>query len=582
MSFRKVYNHLCMYIEEIILAIIIILNLLDAIKVLPPSLDYAKKIISWGVLGYLLYHASLTKLLFGIQNKKIDLFLVISYFLLIFNKFTSYAKVALEELHEHAYEMLNFSQASTGPNALQVTVQNVDAITTADFTQTILSQILEKLTFLNPAVLLEVTDGTQTIYLNASTQHFSITHFFSYINGSLFYLIKFLADNAAMLEKFAFLIGGIALIVLALYWAFTKQISAPSLMHVIHEDKKSKTFFQKLFRSLVIYIVLVAFFIAVFNLIMEWLAVAIDAYIVVVLVLLYIYWVFKGHKKFKTEHFITKVGSGSEKFYEKFVELFHTKHGIFLGIAGILVLHLLTDIGIFILPYILFPQDPLYFHQDPMYFSADHNPLSVLFMQDYTLTQNIGEIAALSYNYIFSSIGIIMLFLIPAYIWHTIFKGRKGHANRVLLSLFFMGLICHVFTPLFKIKSLETPYLVGVDITTSSVIPNLTLPLSLVAGISVVVGIVFYFLTKNTFLRREMTYGAVIIGMIYLGKYIYYFFLDNIIYYLDAIHAFVATNSCFFAFYFLMFFGIVIVFYTAGFIMFVYEIIKYFRMSKEG
>ena len=582
MPFRKAYNHFCMYAEEIILGIIIILNLLDAIKVLPPSLDYVKKIISWGALGYLLYHASLTKLLFGIKNKKIDLALVISYFLLIFNKFTSYAKIALEELHEKAYGMLHFSQGAAGQNTLQVTVDNVNEITTAHFTQGIMSQILEKLSFMNPHILLEVTDGTQTIYLNASTQPLTLTNFFSYINGSLFYLIKFLADNAAVLEKYAFLIGGIALIVIALYWALTKEVKAPSFMHVIHEDKQAKTTFQKLLRAIVIYVVLVAFFIAIFNLVMEWLAVAIDAYIIVILVLLYIYWVFRGHKKFRTHHFITKVGAGSEKFYEQFVELFHTKHGVFLGIAGILVLHLITDIGIFILPYILFPQDPLYFHQDPLYFGIGHSPISTLFMGDVALTQNIGEIAALTYNYIFSSIGILMLFLIPAYIWYTIFKRRKGHAHRLLLSLFFMSLVCHVFTPLFNIKSMETPYLVGVDIITSSIMQNLTMSLFLIVGISLAVGLFFYLITANKFLRREMTYGAVVIGLVYLGKYIYYFFIDNVQYYLDTIHALVNSTNYFFALYFLMFFGIIMVFYIAGFIMFLYEIVKYFRMSKEG
>ncbi len=582
MPFRKAYNHFCMYAEEIILGIIILLNVLDAIKVLPPSLEYTKKIISWGALGYLLYHASLTKLLFGIKSKKIDFFIIMSYFLLIFNKFTSYARVTLEELYTEGYELLHFSQAKVGEGAIKVSVENVDAITTADFTYSVLYQIIEKLSFFNPTTLLEVTDGTNTIYLAASTQPFSLQHFFSYINGSLFYLIKYLADNAAQVEMFAFLIGGVALIIIALYWAVFKKVESPSFMHVIHEEGKVKDVFHRILRFLIILVVLVGFFVIVFNLIMEWLAVAIDAFIIVVLIFAYVYWVFKGHKHFNADHFLIKVGSGSEKFFEKFVELFHTKQGVFLGISGLLVLHLITDMGIFILPYILFPQDPLYFHQDPIYFSTGHEALSTLFAEDLNFTSTLMEKFSLLWAYVFSSLGIILLFTIPAYVWALIFKKRKGHTHRLLLVLFFMSLLCFAFTDLFKIKRLETLIVVGVDIVTSPIMQTLSLSLLAIFLISIGVGAIFYLLSHKMFLRKELTYGMVIISLIYFGKYVYYFFFDNVEYYLDGIHALVQINSYFFALFFLMFFAISIVFYVGGFCMFIYEIYKYFRMSKEG
>ena len=63
-------------------------------------MDYSKKIISWGALGYLLYSASLSKIFFGVKNKNLDLMLVLSYFMLIFNKITGYAFAAVVEINE--------------------------------------------------------------------------------------------------------------------------------------------------------------------------------------------------------------------------------------------------------------------------------------------------------------------------------------------------------------------------------------------------------------------------------------------------------------------------------------------------
>jgi len=66
-------------IEEIILLFIILLNIMDFLEILPGDLDYAKKIISWSALGYLLYKASLTRIFFNNKHKFVDFALIISY-----------------------------------------------------------------------------------------------------------------------------------------------------------------------------------------------------------------------------------------------------------------------------------------------------------------------------------------------------------------------------------------------------------------------------------------------------------------------------------------------------------------------
>ena len=96
---------------------------------------------------------------------------------------------------------------------------------------------------------------------------------------------------------------------------------------------------------------------------MEWLAIAIDAPLLVIALFIYLFFVIKHHKGFHAESMIFKLGNVGERFYEKFISLFHSKRGLFLGIAGMLVLHLLTDVGNFVIPYTFFSHDPLYFEQ---------------------------------------------------------------------------------------------------------------------------------------------------------------------------------------------------------------------------
>ena len=84
-------------IEEVILIIIVLLNVFDFFEALDPTWDYVKKIVSWTILGYLLYKTSLTNVFFGSKHKDTDFLIVFSYFLLITKNFTYYATVALDE-----------------------------------------------------------------------------------------------------------------------------------------------------------------------------------------------------------------------------------------------------------------------------------------------------------------------------------------------------------------------------------------------------------------------------------------------------------------------------------------------------
>ena len=83
--------------ELFLLLFIILLNILDFAEWLPGDVDFFKKILSWILLGYLLYKISLVKQFFGVRNKLLDIVLILTYFLFISKNLTVFASVAIEE-----------------------------------------------------------------------------------------------------------------------------------------------------------------------------------------------------------------------------------------------------------------------------------------------------------------------------------------------------------------------------------------------------------------------------------------------------------------------------------------------------
>jgi hypothetical protein len=76
-------------IGEALLICLIILDILEFLNILPTDLDYIKRIVSWAVVGYLLYKVDLTEIFFGYKDRIIDISLILAYFLLIMKNFVA-------------------------------------------------------------------------------------------------------------------------------------------------------------------------------------------------------------------------------------------------------------------------------------------------------------------------------------------------------------------------------------------------------------------------------------------------------------------------------------------------------------
>ena len=470
-------------IEEVILILLILLNALDFFEILPADMDYAKKVISWTALGYLLYKTSLTTIFFNNRHRHVDILLIISYFMLIFKNIILFSSGVIEEF----------------------------------------------------------------------------VIFYDFQN--------FILDNALMLELYFFITGGIIIILLAVYSSFFIDVREPSLMNIIHEEGRPDSIYKFLTRIVTVYLVYTAFFVAVFNLIMEWLAIAIDAPLIMLGLLFYLFIIMRHYRKYSVESLIYRIGKFGEIFYEKFISLFHYKKTILLGISGMLVLHLLTDALSFILPYILTFRDSLYFSQ----LGAGHDSLIPLFLGQIE-NQPFLEQFSLFFVYLLNAIGILFLLILPSFFWYSAFTGRIYHASKLRLALFFSSVSVLLIAPVFSISRLKDKAILGVDIQTGFANNIFFSSFFQVLFFAAVVFLLLYLLMK--YFKMPIIYFAVITTLLFFPYYISLFFTSLIFYYIDIIPALFAASRLFLSFHFLVFFAINILFYVAGFIMLIDEIIK--------
>jgi len=436
--------------DELILAVLIILNILDFTERLPGDIDYLKKIISWVLLAYLLYKSSITNVLFGERKKFIDISLLLIFFSMTFKNIIGYAKVASDEV---------------------------------DF----------------------------------------VLHLYAY-----------LVNNNVIFERYVFIAAIFALLLLSLYIALRIPIKEPSLMSTLHvKGKLPEGPIKIIKRFLAVHGALLLFFVVIFNLMMEWLAIAVDALIIVLTLIIMLFLIIKHHKKLTPAKFMEQTSSMSEKFYGKFIELFHYKKTIYLGVSGMLILHALTEVGNFIIPYFIGVHDAIYFGN----FNIGHMPLFSWMQESLFALQTagfgIGLKFSVGYAYVMNIIALVLLFLLPAFVWFNYFKHRvlpindvgnfritRNHVfNSILFGLFGSSVFMFIVKPVFHLRSLlGGGNLAGVDILTQEI--SFTY-LNEFIFISIAIGILFFMIAL--FYEKVMNYVLLPISYCFFGYYIFLF-----------------------------------------------------------
>ena len=240
-----------------------------------------------------------------------------------------------------------------------------------------------------------------------------------------------------------------------------------------------------------------------------------------------------------------------------------------LGVSGLLILHILTELGNFLIPYLTGIHDAIYFgnfyeNHIPLFSFVPHTVKSLFALQSAGLGWQLKIFIGL--GYIFNIIAALYLVLLPAYLWYHMFKNRNLSLRKIkILKLneihIFFSITSISFLLLnsaFMITSIKKIGLIGVDVQTRLLnLSSLNNDILIALGIGILallVSLKFTDFIKKTVLTTSLLF------FIY---YIYLFFQNTIIYYLNSIKELFSTQTTI-TVYLIIFLIINIIFYVSG------------------
>ncbi|MFW6225625.1 MAG: hypothetical protein ACOC3V_01535, partial [bacterium] len=250
------------------------------------------------------------------------------------------------------------------------------------------------------------------------------------------------------------------------------------------------TYFKYIFQQTMLTFMLIFFGLIIFTFFMEWFALAVDALILIIGLLYYIILYIHNHTENQISNLLQSISNSGNQFYQNLILFFSNKKTIFIGISFILTLHLLVDLGVFMVPYTFGTQDTLYISQldafNPQLNQLrEHTPIfnfynfkESLFYKDIAIfNYDIFLTLSVFIVYIASMYVIVFLMILPFFIFFNNIKEKKLHINKNIIILFLSSFM--LMSYIFLMKGFRLPiniskplvqHIKGVDIYTNSVI----------------------------------------------------------------------------------------------------------------
>ncbi len=389
MKFKKIFL-------ELYFIFFIILNIIDFLNIIPSDLDIFKKFLSWILIGYIIYKASITNILIGNKNKKIDFILVLIGYL-------------MDSLKDLQYYLSN---------------------------------------------------------INVSE--------FTFFRSLVYFLKEIIKINFV---SNAFYIGLIILFLISINLTKKKIYPNSFINSFLNDDKKNM--FSNIKKFLLIYFFLIFFILTIYNFFMEWFALAIDSAILVIGLIYYLLLMINKHIYRNEFDLLNNISNTGNSFYLNLINLLSNKKTFFISLSLLLTIHLLVDLGVFFLPYLIGLKNSLYGIN-----IEGSNILPVFNFFD--LKKSIFYHGLEYFNNflpsIFSLIPLIIhIFLIlyfiitclisPFYILYSFFNKSKIYINKNLLKIFFLSTIYYIANlflgnPLIKMSTSSVEYILGVNFYT--------------------------------------------------------------------------------------------------------------------
>lgn len=368
-------------------------------------------------------------------------------------------------------------------------------------------------------------------------------------------LIDVLWQQAGMLNTLSFYIGGIGLLLVAGFLAWYGRIEETSLLGHFHMSSRSFVV-----RWMALFLLLVSFFVLVFDLLVEWLAIAASSLLLLFGIFFYLFVIIKFHHHFSPERFVHKIGSFGKDFEEKFIKFFHDEDHVWLGITGLLVLHLLTEVANFLVPYV-FSVSSVYFK------SLGHHPLWEIFVLDIALANPF----VVSLLYLLNILFIFLIVLLPAFMWYELYSGEVKRLWHWLIGVFFAGILPFLLTPLFYLAPIRSGQFIGVDIIASSIVGE-NLVGVLIAGL--IFGIGMYCLSFVPKVKHVQYHLIIVSALVFLSYYLGLFYVSTTEYFSNTLQELFLQKEYYLFVIIALFFGIKVGFYVFGSVKFFIQLAR--------
>jgi len=354
---------------------------------------------------------------------------------------------------------------------------------------------------------------------------------FTLLEGSRIFhtLLETFIRGRVFLEAYFFLLGCMGLVVISWYLATKVRIDKPSLMHIIHDEGDPPASLKgKLHRFATVFSVLIFFFVVIFNFALEWLGMLIDAPLALFAILFYIFIIIRHHRRFDIDHYIFKVGNFGESFYMRFIEMFGKKRSVLIGLSGILILHLVTETGVFIIPLVLGFKEVAYLRT----LEGAHTPLFHLFQE--ASGGGLLQDAAQGVLFAGNALALCFFFILPGYIWFKVYQRKGFRTSHLFLAAFFFSATAFLLKPVFSLERITATGIAGVDIVTHAPGNPGISPLS-AAALALGIGFAVFILSMSHRRKEKVIASLIIMTDCFFGWYIFLFSLSLISLYLNLI-----------------------------------------------
>ena len=379
-----------------------------------------------------------------------------------------------------------------------------------------------------------------------------------------------LVQHGTVIETWGIYIGLLILLIVSLRLSF-KHIKDPSVMHLIHAKESKPENIKEFFgRWFTVYGIILAFFLIFFNLIMEWLAIAIDAPLLMIGLGIYFFFIVKHKEKFSQTSFLKKFGDYGGKLYENVLKNIRYRKTAFRTISAMIILHVITDTYTFVWPYLVGFGDRLYIGL----LSQTHLSLFTLISSQLSGLSFI-EASSLIIIYLGNVIALLFFLLFPVYTWFVFYKNRTIHPKKIQLSILVSSLVMFFLAPTFKIRALFNEQLFGVDIIGQQSFAVLGFSGVVLLALSVGIFIELYSATIQH--EKWVIIGLIFLSQAFLVTYMLLYLFSISVFYIYTIAQLFFMSSFILLAFFAILFAITLCFYFFGVGGFIIMTFKHLR-----